>query len=205
MMHQHGYFLRSSCSRGRGGVKAGGASKSAEGRSKRRRREEKCVIAAAPEETPRATGRLLLLRGQRRRREGAKAAAGASTCFHASVLLACLLAAPPALWLLLARRSLLHGAVQDLAASAWRAAAPLGRALLCGAGVSALTGALVYWDSADPGENPRSPLSGRNSVGRGVVRCHLAYLVAVVNGVASAAAALFVAAGGGGGDVMLYL
>ena len=115
-------------------------------------------------------------------------------CYLAT-LLSCLLAVP-VLWLL-ARWLLMGGAEDASAAASCYLSALLARLtwwwcwrpLACGFGVSVLSGILVYWDSADPGENPRSPLSSRNSLfrggGGGGVTCHLAYLVAIINGVAA--------------------
>ncbi len=60
---------------------------------------------------------------------------------------------------------------------------PVLRPLLGGLGVAVLTSLLIYFDSSVPGENPKPPLGG---VGGGL-KCHLAYLVAIINGIASAA------------------
>ncbi len=70
--------------------------------------------------------------------------------------------------------------------TAWR----LARASLAGLGFAVLTGTVIYWDSADPGENPRSPFSRKNKPGHGGsgagFGCHLAYVVTLLNGVAVA-------------------
>ncbi len=60
---------------------------------------------------------------------------------------------------------------------------PVLRPLLGGLGVAVLTSLLIYFDSSVPGENPKPPLGGAG----GGLKCHLAYLVAIINGIAAAA------------------
>ncbi len=62
------------------------------------------------------------------------------------------------------------------------------RPLAAGFVAAAVTGALVYWDSRIPGEWPPSPLSSSQSrASPRRSRCHLAYLMAFLNGLAAAA------------------
>ena len=122
-----------------------------------------------------------------------------STVAYACNLILLLLSVP-CLWTLAkcAVNGVDHQAIEFLLVLAGRARLHLARArwlwrpLSCGAGVSLVTGLMVHWDSLEPGVNPRSPVSPRKTGSDGGCGCHLAYLVAMVNGLATAALLMLV-------------